>query len=81
MTEIIEVLKQFGIAGIVALIAWLLVKYLIKSSEEKNNIIGNHIQHNSEVLEELKNVNKELKEMIQDSRELMMRISAHLTKL
>lgn len=76
--EIIEILKQFGVAGVIIVIAWILVKHLIKSSEAKNNIIGNHIQHNTQALSELKEVNKELKELIQDSREIMLK---YLTKL
>jgi ammonia channel protein AmtB len=81
MTEIIEVLKQFGIAGVVAIMAWILVRYLIKSSEQKNNVIGNHIQSNTKALLELNEINKELSEMIKDSREIMLKIYAYLAKL
>lgn len=54
MIEIVDILKQLGPAGVIAIIAWKAFSYLLKSAEKKNNIIANHINHNSEVLEKLR---------------------------
>lgn len=54
MTEVIEILKQLGPAGVIAIIAWQAFGYMLKANERKNGIIANHISEDTKVKVELK---------------------------
>jgi len=54
MGDLAEIFKTLGIVSssfiIVAGIAITLLRYVLKSNEQKNNIIANHIQHTTEAI-------------------------------
>lgn len=85
MEAYVEVLKTLGLVSgstaVVAGIAVTLLRYLLKSSEQKNNIISNHIQHsieaiikNTDVLEKLDGSVRETLLMLTEMRETLRQL-------
>jgi len=75
MGELTEIFKTVGIVSssfiIVAGIAITLLRYVLKSNEQKNNIIANHIQHTNEAIVKQAEATNRNTEVLQDVNEVI----------
>ena len=62
--EIIAIITEAGTIGLAAALIWLIVK-LSKMSKE---IIGNHINHNTEILIEVRDAVRELTRYLRNGK-------------
>jgi len=75
MGDLAEIFKTVGIVSssfiIVAGIAITLLRYVLKSNEQKNNIIANHIQHTNEAIVKQAEATNRNTEVLQDVNEVI----------
>lgn len=63
--DIVAVVEKLGTGAALVVMLWFVLKHFIRSQERFVELFGNHITHNTEVLEKLREVIGELKEAVE----------------